>query len=67
MYESSGSKFFRTTIRILSGPDAFEESRFVVTLTILGVTKILCCFKLVLQGKTVKEIAESSRLEFLEK
>ena len=36
-------------------------------LTILGVTKILCNFKLVLEGKTGKEIPESSRLEFLEK
>ena len=36
-------------------------------LTILGVTEILCCFKLVLEGKTGKEIPELSRLEFLEK
>ena len=36
-------------------------------LTILGVTEILCSFKLVLQGKTGKEIPELSRLEFLEK
>ena len=36
-------------------------------LTILGVTEILCNFKLVLEGKTGKEIPESSRLEFLEK
>ena len=36
-------------------------------LTILGVTEILCGFKLVLEGKTGKEITESSRLEFLEK
>ena len=36
-------------------------------LTIVGVTEILCSFKLVLQGKTGKEIPESSRLEFLEK
>ena len=35
-------------------------------LTILGVTEI-CSFKLVLEGKTGKEIPESSRLEFLEK
>ena len=34
-------------------------------LTILGVTEI-CSFKLVLEGKTGKEIPESSRLEFLE-
>ena len=36
-------------------------------LTILGVTEILCSFKLVLEGKTSKEIPESSRSEFLEK
>ena len=36
-------------------------------LTILGVIEILCIFRLVLGGKTGKEIPESSRLEFLEK
>ena len=36
-------------------------------LTILGVTEILCNFRLVLEGKRSKEIPESSRLEFLEK
>ena len=36
-------------------------------LTILEVTEILCSFKLVLEGKTGKEIPESSILEFLEK
>ena len=35
-------------------------------LTILGVTEILCSFKLVLEGKTCKEIPESSRLVFLQ-
>ena len=68
MYESSGSQFFRTTTGIQSGPDAFDESRFVMTfLTILGVMEILCSFRLVLEGKTGKEIPESSRSEFLEK
>ena len=67
MSESSGSQFFRTTTGIQSGPDAFEKSRFIMTfLTILGDTEILCSFKLVLEGKTDKEIPESSRLEFLE-
>ena len=51
-----------------SGPDALDESRFVMTfLTILGVMDILCSFRLVLEGKTGKEIPESSRFEFLEK
>ena len=36
-------------------------------LIILGVTDILCSLRLVLEGKTGKEIPESSRLEFLEK
>ena len=36
-------------------------------LFILEVTEILCSFRLVLEGKTGKEIPESSRLEFLEK
>ena len=36
-------------------------------LTILGVTEILCSFKLILEGKTGKEIPESSRIEFMEK
>ena len=62
------TQFFRTTVGIKPGPDAFDESRFVMTfLTILKVTEILCSFKLVLEGKTGKEIPESSRLEFLEK
>ena len=36
-------------------------------LTILRVTEILWNFRLVLEGKTDKEIPESSRLKFLEK
>ena len=68
MHESSGSQFFRTTTGIQSGPDAFDESRFVlIFLTILGVMEVLCSFRLVLEGKTGKEIPESSRFEFLEK
>ena len=68
MYESSGSQFFRNTTGIQSRPDIFGESRFVMTFSIiLGVTEILCSFRLVLEGETGKEIPESSRLEFLEK
>ena len=68
MYESSGSQFFRSTTGIQSGQDALDESKLVMTfLTILGVTEILCSFRLVLEGKAGKEIPESSRLEFLEK
>ena len=53
---------------IQSGSDTPDESRFVITfLTILGVTEILSSFRLVLEGKTGKEIPKSSRLEFLEK
>ena len=36
-------------------------------LTNLRVTKILCNFRVVLEGKIGKEIPESSRLKFLEK
>ena len=61
IYESSWSQFFRTTTGIQSGPDTFDESKFVMTfLTILGVTEILCSFRLVLEGKTGEEIPESS-------
>ena len=63
IYESSGLQFFRTTTGIQSGPNAFA----MTILTALGVTGILCSFRLVLAGKTGKEIPESSRLEFLEK
>ena len=52
--------FFRTNTGIQSGPDAFDESRFVITfLTILGVAEILCSSRLVLEGKAGKEIPES--------
>ena len=64
LYESSGSQFLRTTTGIQSGPDAFDESRFVMTLlTILGV---ICSFRLVLEGKASEQVLESSRLDFLE-
>ena len=33
----------------------------------MGVTEILCSFKLVLERKAGKELPQSSRLEFLEK
>ena len=36
-------------------------------LTILGVMEFLCSFRLVLEGKTGKEIPKSSRLEPWEK
>ena len=40
----------------------------VITFLInLGVTEILCSFRLVLKRKLGKEIPKSSRLEFLEK
>ena len=68
MYKSSDSQFYRTTTAIQSGPEAFDESRFVMTfLTILGVIEILYSLRLVQEGKTGKEIPRSSRLEFLEK
>ena len=66
MLESSGSQVFRTTTGIQSGTDAFDKSRFIMTLlSIVGVTEILC--SLVLEENTGKEIPALSRLEFLEK
>ena len=68
MYESSGSQLFQTATGIKSGRDAFEKTRFVMTfLTILGVTNMLCSFRLVLEGKMGEGIPKSSRLEFFEK
>ena len=68
MSGSSGSQFFKTITGIKSGPDASDKSRFLMTsLTILGVREILCSFRLVLQGKTGKDIPESSGLVFLER
>ena len=67
IYETSGSQFFKTTTGIQSGPDAFDNSRIIITfLTTSGVREI-CDFRLFLEGKTVKQIPESSRLEFLQK
>ena len=44
-----------------------NQTLLLTFLTIFGVTEILCSFRLVLEGKTGKEIPEPSRLEFLEK
>ena len=61
MKESSGSQFFRNNTGIQSGPDAFDKSRFImIFLTILGVTEVLCSFKLVLERNTGKEIQASA-------
>ena len=52
MYKSSHSHFPRTTTGMQSGPETFDKSRLVTTLlTKLGVTGILCIFRLVLEGK----------------
>ena len=45
----------------------FSAQPIMTFLTILGVIEILCSFRLVLEGKTGKEIAESLRLQFSEK
>ena len=59
MYESSDSQFFSTTDRIQSGRDTSDKSRLVVTFLInLGVSEILCSFRIVLKGKAGKEIPE---------
>ena len=68
MYENSSHQFLRTTTGIQSGAETFDESRFsMIFLTILGVTEILCSFRLVLEGKGGKGIPEFLRLEFLTK
>ena len=46
--------------RIQSGPDPFDESRFVMTF--LTFLRVLCNFRLVIEGKIGKEIQEPSRL-----
>ena len=52
IWRSPDSQFFRTTTGIQWRPDAFDESRLVMTFwTNLGVTGILCTFRLVLEGK----------------
>ena len=68
MYESSGSQFFLEPPLGYNQGKALDESRFVLTfLTIIGIKEILFSFRLVLEGKTGKEIPESSRLRFLVK
>ena len=48
-----------------SGPDAFDESCFVMTfLTMLGVMEILCSFTLVLEGKQVKRYQSHQNYSF---
>ena len=57
-------EFFSTTTGIQSGPDTFDESRYIVTfLTILGFMEKLCSFRVDLEGKAV----ESPTSELLEK
>ena len=59
---------YQENFRLQQGPDAFDKSGLIMAfLTILGLTEILCSFRLVVEGETGKEIPESSRLEFLEK
>ena len=65
MYESAGSQFYRTVTGIQSGTDTIKVPYEL--LAILGVTEILCSFRLVLEGKAGTEIPEPSRLELLEK
>ena len=62
MYESLGSQFFRTITGIQPRLDAFDVLRLIMTfLAILGVTEILCSFRLVLEWKKGKEIPKSHR------
>ena len=62
------TQFFRDITEIQSEPDVFNESRFFMPFwVILRVTEILYSYRLVLEGKTGREIPESSRLVFLGK
>ena len=68
LLKSSGPQLVRTTTGIQSGPHDFDESSLVmIFLIVSGITEILYSFRLVLEGRTGKEIPESSRLEFLGK
>ena len=64
--EVQDHRYSELPLKHKSEPDTFDESRLVMTfLTYLGVTEIVCSFRLVLQGKAGKEIPQSSRLELL--
>ena len=68
MYESLDSKFFRTTLGIQSGTTTSDKSSLDVTiLTNSKVKGLSYSFRLVLEGKTSRDITWSSRSEFLEK
>ena len=43
---------------------AFDQSRFVMSFSIILEVTEICSFRLVLEGKAVKEMPKSSRLEF---
>ena len=52
----------------LEPPLEYNQEQLLMTfLIILGVTDLLCGFRLVLEGKIGKETPKSSRFEFLEK
>ena len=66
MYETPGSQFLRATTLLWSGAGALKESGSHITfLIILGVTRILQGFKLVLEGEPGYYSHE--KLEFVEK
>ena len=56
IYESLGLQFFRTITGIQSGPDAFDIPKLIVNfLAKLGVTEILCSFRLVNSSKSLNK------------
>ena len=61
MHESSGWQFFRTTFGIQVRPVSFDTSR--LAMTNFGITEIICSFRLILEGKTGKEIPELTIVE----
>ena len=59
MFDSSASHIFRTNTGIHSEPDGLEESRSVmICLTILGITRKLCNFRIVLGSEADTKVLE---------
>ena len=57
MYDTSGSQFLKNTTGIQSGLEVLDKPRLAMTfLTKLTVIEMLYSFRIVLEGKTGKEI-----------
>ena len=67
MYTKVQAHSSSETAVIKSRPHAFDESRPMTFLTILGFTETLCSLRLALERKMCKEMSEPPKLLFLEK